>query len=513
MKLSELQITLNQYSPHIYGNTNADYDLLTARLCVEGQTFYDETILYMCESSLLPPASCLGHFAIICHGNSIDFSNYANSSFTIIHIGNEVSYPQLFNFIQGQLTEIQQITAGMHIMANALFSDKGLQYLIDTGATIFGNPLYLVDLQHKYLAISSGLAPNNNFFHSEHQSGYISTEGIRYIRSQHLDEKIRQNNGPYYFFNESVRQGMLIDAVHIQGIEVAHLMIQEANHKFNEFDSTLLHRFSKLVSIELQKDSVFTNNKGVMYSYFLSDLLKNPSCNTAVFRERLAALGYSLKENLYILVIPSDNYHSSGLRLEAIVQHLHRIFSGSIYAIYDETIVFLISKDLYQGLGESEEVELTNFLTANHLRAGISNYFTNLSEAGRFYQQALDAVRLGSYIHEDAVVCHYQKTYIYQLLETYKKTDSQLQYLIHPGFMQLHQYDTKHGTDLLHTLRSYLQHPGQPAKVAELLHIHKNTLIYRMGKIKEITQCDFQEGEDYMNFELSYKIMEYLHML
>lgn len=514
MKLSELYESISQYSPQTYGNTKADYDLQTIRLYTKNQTMCNETILYMCDISMLPSPDFTGHFAIVCYGLPIDFSLYNNSSFTIIHIDTTLlSYEQLFNLLQEELTEMQQITAGMHIMANALFSDKGLQHLIDTGATIFGNPLYLVDLQHKYLAISSGITPSNDFFHSENEAGYVSTEGILYIRSQHLDEKIRKNNGPYYFFNELANHGMLVDTVLIQGIEVGHLMIQEADHPFNEFDATLLRRFSKLVSIELQKDSVFTNNRGVMYSYFLSDLLKNPSCNTTVFRERLSALGYNLKENLYILVIPSNNYHSCGLRLEAIVQHLQRIFTGSIYAIYDESIVFLISKELYQGIGEHEETELTNFLTANHLCAGISNYFTNLSDAGRFYQQALDAVRIGSSIHEEVVVCHYQKTYIYQLLETYKKTDSKLQYLVHPGFMQLHQYDAKHATDLLHTLRTYLEHPGQPAKVAQLLHIHKNTLIYRMGKIKEITQCDFQEGEDYMNFELSYKIMEYLHML
>ena len=63
------------------------------------------------------------------------------------------------------------------------------------------------------------------------------------------------------------------------------------------------------------------------------------------------------------------------------------------------------------------------------------------------------------------------------------------------------------------TLREYLTQPGQPAKIAENLHIHKNTLLYRMGKIKEITDCSFIEGEDFMNFNFSVRIMRYLGMI
>ena len=99
------------------------------------------------------------------------------------------------------------------------------------------------------------------------------------------------------------------------------------------------------------------------------------------------------------------------------------------------------------------------------------------------------------------------------MLELYEKEDSEIRFLIHPGLMKLYFYDQEKNTDFMVTLREYLTHPGQPAKIAENLHIHKNTLLYRMGKIKEITDCDFIEGEDFMNFNLSVRIMRYLGMI
>lgn len=513
MELEALLDKLTGYAPEIYGEQKNECDLQTVRLYVKGQTFFDSSILYLTGTDLLPRQSQAGRFTLLCHGAPVDFSEYGSSTFTLVYLGEGVSYQQLFNTVQEQLTEVQQITAGMHILINAFFSEKGLQYLIDTAARVFGNPVYVTDLQYKYLAISSGLFPNNSFFQTENKTGYISDEGIKLIRMNRIDEKVRGSRRPYYFLNTIVGQGMLVDAVHIQGIEVGHIMLQESERSFNEWDSILLKRFSKLVSMELQKDSVFTSNKGVMYSYFLADLLKNPDVNTPAVQKRLSTLGYTLKEDLYILAIPSISYHSTDLRLEVIIQNLRLILPGSIYAVYEDTIVFLISKDKYLDFSEYELKRLTDFLSTNRLKAGISNFFSKLEDISRFYSQAVDSVRLGMRLKDSASVFYYRDYYLYQMLEIYEMTDKEIRFLIHPGLIQLRQYDIERGTDFIHTLKEYLVHPGQPGKVAADLHIHKNTLLYRMGKIKEITHCAFDEGEDFMFFGLSFKIMEYLHML
>ena len=94
--------------------------------------------------------------------------------------------------------------------------------------------------------------------------------------------------------------------MHIQGVEVGHVMMLESEHPFREYDPDFFHRFGKLVSMELQKNSAYSRNKGVMYSYFLADLLKNPRQNVSDIKERLKLLGYSLKETFYIVAIPCE---------------------------------------------------------------------------------------------------------------------------------------------------------------------------------------------------------------
>lgn len=53
---------------------------------------------------------------------------------------------------------------------------------------------------------------------------------------------------------------------------------------------------------------------------------------------------------------------------------------------------------------------------------------------------------------------------------------------------ELIEHDTAGGTDLLGTLCAFLDHPGDPASAAAALHVHPNTLRYRMKKISHLTR-------------------------
>lgn len=501
------------YEPQIFGREDASRDLLFARLWDPAQTVFDPAALYLGLASCLPDPKLPSEFTLFCCGEPADFSRYDSTSFTVAYFGPSVSEAALFNDCLEQLSQLQEITAGMHLLVNALFSGNGLQYLVDTATRILGNPIYVVDLQHKYLAISAGLIPDNAFFNAESQSGYISEQGIASIRANRLDEKVRKADTAYYYVNELVQKGMLVDAVRIQGIEVGHIMMLESEHPFREFDADFFHRFSNLVSMELQKDSAYTRNKGVMYSYFLSDLLRNPGQDASRIRERLRLLGYNLKETFYIVAIPPAGHSTSDLQLNVILERLIQIFSGSIYVIYEDTIVFFISRELFQNLSEYEMSQLADYLSANQLKAGISNFFRQLEDMPSFYQQAVDAVKLGLKLKDPSPVYYYSDYYVYKMLETAEQNGVNIRFLVHPGLMRLYLYDQEKGTELIATLKEYLHQPGQSALVAKNLHIHKNTLLYRLGKIRELMGCELAVGEEFMNMNLSMMILKYLGMM
>jgi purine catabolism regulator len=63
------------------------------------------------------------------------------------------------------------------------------------------------------------------------------------------------------------------------------------------------------------------------------------------------------------------------------------------------------------------------------------------------------------------------------------------------------------GGDLIHTLELYFAHNGNLSQTAEALFIHRNTLVYRMERIAEITQLDLNRPETRLAVQLALHIL------
>lgn len=72
----------------------------------------------------------------------------------------------------------------------------------------------------------------------------------------------------------------------------------------------------------------------------------------------------------------------------------------------------------------------------------------------------------------------------------------------------LQEYDCKHNSDLEETLHNYLLFDCNLKAMSENLFLHRNTINYRMNKIKEITKCQFYTFEDKVPYLIAYYIKE-----
>ena len=71
------------------------------------------------------------------------------------------------------------------------------------------------------------------------------------------------------------------------------------------------------------------------------------------------------------------------------------------------------------------------------------------------------------------------------------------EYLTFRGFdviEAIRSYDTDHHTDFLITLRVYLDANGNVAKTAKRLHVHGNTVRYRIVRLAEDFGVDLEES-------------------
>ena len=69
----------------------------------------------------------------------------------------------------------------------------------------------------------------------------------------------------------------------------------------------------------------------------------------------------------------------------------------------------------------------------------------------------------------------------------------------------LAEHNRKANSDLVRTLAAYLEHGGALAEAANSLNIHRNTLLYRVGRIEVITGLNLKDTAQRLNLHIALK--------
>lgn len=136
------------------------------------------------------------------------------------------------------------------------------------------------------------------------------------------------------------------------------------------------------------------------------------------------------------------------------------------------------------------------------LRCGIGNPASDLTYWRDSFRQAGQALEMTRRLN-DRKPRYFADLSVYRLL---------LQLEHHPDLQMfkneilgpLIAYDG--GAELIKTLDAYFEHNGVLSQAAEALFIHRNTLIYRMERIAEITGLDFDDTETRLAVQLALRI-------
>ncbi len=513
MLLNEILERLDDCPMGFIQMDNFKTDFTGIKMLTKDQIGFLPNVLYFGHISMLPKSfssDFCTNFLVFGRKDLISMTNLENRPVNLMYLGDTVDPFEIYNRIQEIFLESQQVVIGMRLFMDALFNDEGLQGICDVAYSFLGNPILVIDNSYKHLAVSTGATSDNPLFLKETETGQIEDEGIRYIRQSKLDDQVRKSNHPIYVHNPIHNRGMLIGPIKIHDIEVGHVMMYEQNRPIGDNDYELLHRLCRIISIELQKKDFYKKNKGAMYAYFIGDLLDNRTGNIELSKERLATLGYILKEDLFILSV-SDKYNvTSEAKQEMIIADIQSMIPGSLYVIYQNSVIFLINGSDNPNDHSFNNPKVENYLKNNNLIAGLSNRFQNIQEIRKYYEQSLKSAQLGLKMKNAPGLYRYEVMTIFHIMEICESKEYNLLDFCHPALLVLKAYDEEKNTDFFNTLYQYLNFSQNTQATANYLHIHKNTLLYRIEKIKKITGNPLNHGDELIKLHFSFKILEYI---
>ncbi|MDQ0214646.1 DNA-binding PucR family transcriptional regulator [Oikeobacillus pervagus] len=141
----------------------------------------------------------------------------------------------------------------------------------------------------------------------------------------------------------------------------------------------------------------------------------------------------------------------------------------------------------------------------SHVTGAVGGLYTKPSDIHQSFQEALYVLQMKQlFPHECEKMVSYDHLGVFQFIQTLyenKKKHHDRNLILE----KLTQYDEQHRTNLLKTIEVFLQCDSNVNDAAKILHIHINTLSYRLKRISEIADFNLKDPNQKMNL--------YLHLL
>ena len=227
--------------------------------------------------------------------------------------------------------------------------------------------------------------------------------------------------------------------------------------------------------------------------------------NEELYKSEFERNGFLTNMDYTIAILSCDAYGT-----EAGNEVLHRIQkgirsllkNGIVCEEKEQLIILVVGNTENEVIGASRKMCQED----KNIYMGIGTTVHHMNEIHKSYHRAITAYELS----QDPIpgnVVSYNELGVYKLLADQKEEE------IYPEFVEetlgvLIKYDEENGTDYLEILIAYFENECSIINTARSLYCHKNTMTYKINKIKEIMGCEILDNENRMKIMIAIHIMK-----
>ncbi len=414
----------------------------------------------------------------------------------------------IYKILQGFFEDQCGLGLFAESMLRLLVAESGIQAMIDRAFLVFQNPIFFFDAGFSLAAANWDEVNqmDNEEARRLVKSGGITDDDLYLLnRDNHLHKRVSQSEIPIQIYNEAAGCDQLLCCIDTKQ-DLGHLVVDAVHRPFLPSDHQFLQILKKAIAQQLKKDAFVRSNKGFNHEYYLRDLLDGKVVTNRKYLERMNYMDAEFAGSLYCLVV--DTARSSRIVSDVHVRFLlDSILPNAKTLIYNGKIIALICRKEQQPLPEKYYREIENLCQENDLFAGISNCFQKVVEIQEYYYQALRAIEIGIGISQSPALFRYCDFYLHHIAALFTQKESAKTFC-HPGLKVLLAYDEKNGAHMAESLYAYLTHERNIGAAAQSLGIHRNTMVYRLGRIDELFQIDYEDYHERQYLILSYELCQ-----
>ncbi len=271
-----------------------------------------------------------------------------------------------------------------------------------------------------------------------------------------------------------------------------------------ESDQMALEQAISILSAELLQYNGTAEPAPADWDAFAEELLRGRDHELLGIRAK--AHGYDLDRDHRAVAVQAPGTGPEGVSVIEQVLRNTGVRTPLLTARSDH-IIFITAEDLaWERVGSD-----LNGALGPGTRIGVGGMY-QVIELYRSHTEAIMALELGATVNSDNTVTTFGDLGVWGILVDSQQPGKLLN-LVEEWIGALIEVDTLHGSELVKTLTNYLKQSCATETTATSLHIHRNTLRYRLAKIAEITGHNLADADQRFQLELACRAWTVLQAL
>ncbi|PMB48280.1 hypothetical protein CEN41_01740 [Fischerella thermalis CCMEE 5330] len=296
-----------------------------------------------------------------------------------------------------------------------------------------------------------------------------------------------------------------------------YLSLVEKTDDIDDFDRLVLVYGADVCAIEMAKTRAIASAVEQARGDWVQMWLSGTPGDEDLLTTRAQQSGFEPNSTFVTVVFRTVTEGSQMMPLDSLISLVRddftrRQLAGAV-GQYVDVIVALYpldsANDLKRVRNHVEELraQMATRTPSGLVAAGISRPMQGLQGLRDAYREAKDAVSIALELGDREKSTFYGDLKLYQLLLALKdRSLPHLKRFHHEILGPLLEHDNRKQSDLIRTLEGFFNANGNLAKAAENLDVHRNTLVYRLERIAELTELDLDDADNRLILHLALKI-------
>lgn len=379
-----------------------------------------------------------------------------------------------------------------------------IEAVLDAASVRLGNSLLFCDMNFKIIASSISIPVLDPLWKENIKQGYCSYEFINGVKELESIRNASQTAVAVEVTCDKSPYRKLSSKVFHNRVQVGFILMIEGDNKFLPSHYEMLSTVSSVISYTINYYAPDLFEGISLYQQLLYDLLIGAPSKDIL--PRLSELRFPSKM-LTLFIYPTRYLGREHLKKHTS-RNLKILIPGTHVTYHKNGIVAIVPLKNDAEMDTEQFELLKEFSKAEHAQIGISNSFSSIENFVSHFEQAYAALELGQKLNPNELVYRYLNYQVFDLFSEVKNPDI-LGRFCHPALAVLRQYDHNNNTNLYETLCIFLDNGCSVKFTSERLHLHRNSLVYRLNRITEICKIDLEDINTIFLLRLSFLIDSY----